>query len=241
LNRGLNSAGNIGVGGFIFNHKSGALNRTGIQLNYAYHIPFDNARLSLGISGSIMHYSILTSGFTLPDEGIIDPAIEKAKETTWIPDAHFGAFLYNDNYFIGFSANQLLGTSVLLGNKEAFDSEIGDYDYDRIRQYYVEAGYKFKIGFDWELEPSILYKTTEKGNSRLDINARVIWDQNYWLGVSYRTQKAVIAMLGLKFENLIIAYCYEQELSDIRSYNFNSHQIMAGIRIGERHSGKYWR
>ncbi len=46
INRGNNSRGNVGLGGFIFNDKSGAMSRTGLQIAYAYHIPLENARLS---------------------------------------------------------------------------------------------------------------------------------------------------------------------------------------------------
>lgn len=240
LNRGYNSAGNVGLGGFVFNDKSGAMSRTGIQLNYAYHIPLENARLALGIGTSIFHYSILTSGLHLPTN-ITDPAIESARETTWMPDAHVGAFFYNEYFFIGASVNQLFESSVIWGNKEAFDSESGEYDVNRIRQYYIEGGYKFDLSNSWEMEPSLLFKTTEKANSRLDINMKVIYDKKYWVGFSYRTKRAIYAMLGIKFENLVFGYCYEQELSDIRSYNFNSHQIMVGLRIGERLSGQHWR
>ena len=242
LNRGNNSAGNIGIGGSIFNHRNGAMNRTGIRFNYAYHIQLNNAELSFGLGTSIMNYHISTGGFTLPNEGIvIDPAIENAKETTWIPDAHFGMFLYSDRFYMGFSANQLFNSSVLLGNKEAFDFESSDYDFDRVRQYNTEIGYKLKIGYDWEIEPSILFKTTEKGNTRFDINSRCIYKENYWLGVSYRTQKAFMAIIGLKFENMLFAYCYEQELADIRTFVVNSHQIMVGLRIGEKRIGRSWR
>ncbi len=241
INRGHNSAGNVGLGGYIFNDKSGAMSRTGIQLNYAYHIPLENAKLALGLGGSIFHYSILTSGLRLPDPNVVDPAIESARETTWIPDAHAGAFFYNEYFFLGLSVNQLFESSILLGNKDAFNYETGDYDVNRVRQYYIEGGYKFDLNNYWQMEPSLLLKTTDKGNRRLDVNMKVIYDQKYWLGFSYRTQKAFFAMLGIKFENLLIAYCYEQELSDIRSYNFNSHQIMVGLRIGERLSGQHWR
>ncbi|MFC2128317.1 PorP/SprF family type IX secretion system membrane protein [Bacteroidota bacterium] len=242
LNQGSNSAGNVGIGGSIFNHRSGAMARTGIRFNYAYHIELNNAELSFGLGASMTNYHVMIGGLTLPNEGaVIDPAIEKAKETTWIPDAHFGVFLYNESFFMGFSANQLFNSSILLGNKEAFDSESDDYDFDRIRQYNTEIGYKFKLGYDWEIEPSLLFKTTEKGNSRFDINSRVIYQQNYWLGVSYRTQKAFMAIIGLKFENMVFAYCYEQELADIRTFVVSSHQIMVGLRIGEKRLGRSWR
>jgi len=241
INRGYNSAGNVGLGAFIFNDKAGAMNRTGIQLNYAYHIPLENARLALGIGTSIFHYSILTSGLRLPDPNVTDPAIESARETTWIPDAHFGMFFYNEYFFVGASVNQLFESSVLWGNKEAFSYETGEHDVNRIRQYYIEAGYKFQLSQTWEIEPSLLFKTTDRANHRLDINTKVIYDKKYWMGFSYRTGKAINAMMGIKFENLVFAYCYEQELSDIRSYSFNSHQIMVGLRVGERLSGRHWR
>jgi hypothetical protein len=31
-------SGNVGVGGYIYNDRSGLIDRTGMQLSYAYHI-----------------------------------------------------------------------------------------------------------------------------------------------------------------------------------------------------------
>ena len=44
-------SGKVGLGGYIFNDQSGLVNRTGLQLTYAYHISLRRVQLSFGLSG----------------------------------------------------------------------------------------------------------------------------------------------------------------------------------------------
>src|SRR6056297_3039664 len=43
-------SGNVGLGGYIFNDRNGAVERTGIKASYAYHIFMQNSQLSFGLS-----------------------------------------------------------------------------------------------------------------------------------------------------------------------------------------------
>ena len=49
------------------------------------------------------------------------------------------------------------------------------------------AGYRFEVSRDLMLEPSFLFKTTEKFIAQIDVNAKLYIKENYWAGLSYRT------------------------------------------------------
>ena len=42
--------GNVGVGGYIFNDRNGAVERSGFKGTYAYHLNFQQSQLSFGLS-----------------------------------------------------------------------------------------------------------------------------------------------------------------------------------------------
>ena len=43
-------SGKVGLGGYLFNDKNGAVSRIGFKGSYAYHINFSQSQLSFGLS-----------------------------------------------------------------------------------------------------------------------------------------------------------------------------------------------
>jgi type IX secretion system PorP/SprF family membrane protein len=218
---------NYGVGGYIYNDNFGPVGRTGVQGVFAYHIPVEaNTKLALGVSMSAFQYKI--------DEGnlnIINPndaAITGKSQATVVPDANFGAYLYNKRYFVGISAAQLIQFQVKLE---------GYSDLSKIvRHYYVMGGYRFPVSNDVAIEPSLLIKTTERSPVQVDVNSRFFYKSNYWLGFSYRHKDAFVAMLGIKVDRYHIGYAFDYTLSNLSNYTYGSHEIMLGIDLGKESS-----
>ena len=227
----------VGVGGYLFNDKFGPISRTGVLASYAYHLKVDkfDSKLALGISASAFQFKLDESELTLIDDEP-DAAFTGATETTFMPDANFGAYLYGNNlfgnkYFAGFSVAQLFQFKVNIGNIEAEETN------NLIRHYFFTAGYKFKIetyhSKDFEIEPSILLKTTERSPMQIDINAKIYYKKNNWLGISYRPKDAVIILLGYKYDKYYFGYALDITLSNIKKYSSGSHEIMIGYNFGE--------
>ena len=59
--------GRVGLGGYIFNDKNGLVQRTGLQLTYAYHIWLDQTQLSFGLSGSFFQFKLDDAELTFYD------------------------------------------------------------------------------------------------------------------------------------------------------------------------------
>jgi len=51
-------SGNVGLGGYIFNHRNGAVERIGIKGTYAYHIRLAESQLSFGLSVVAYQYRL---------------------------------------------------------------------------------------------------------------------------------------------------------------------------------------
>jgi len=67
---------------------------------------------------------------------------------------------------------------------------------------------------------------------QLDISAKVTYLKKIWVGVGYRTEDAVYALIGYTYQdNLTFGYSYDYSLSDIRNYSFGTNEIFIGIRF----------
>ena len=216
----------MGVGGFVYADRFGPETKVGIQASYSYILPISGGKsqLAFGVAFRAFQYQLDYTQMTAIDDA--DPVLSGAKETSFVPDADFGIYWYSEKYFVGLSANQLIELPV----------EIADQTMDKnsmIRHYYLIGGYTFALSDNFELEPSILLKGTERTPGQIDINVRGILKRNYWLGFSYRTSKDIIAMIGLKVDKYIIGFAYDYTTSDINSYQSGSFEIMLGYNLGE--------
>lgn len=217
---------NMGVGGILFNDKTGPDRRTGFELAYAYHFQVtEKSKLSLGIAGYIMQYVVDNTMLTLNEQD--DIAIQNNKSTDILPDASGGAFFYSDKYYIGLSAPQLFQTKIEM---KAEDSELNTL----VRHYFFTGGYKFTVNDDFEVEPSLLMKAIVQAPVQLDINAKTIYKKMVWLGASYRHNESVVIMIGAEKNNFRIGYSYDATLSNIRKYSSGSHEIFLGMNIPKR-------
>jgi len=219
----------IGVGGYIFNDKFGPISSTGIQASFAYHISLDeNNKLGLGLALSAFQFSLDESNLEAIEDN--DIALTGAVESTFVPDANFGAYLYSDKYFIGLSGVQLIQYKIKLHEQLAGNNQM-------IRHYYATAGYTITVSEDFDIQPSLLAKGTEKTPAQIDFNAKAIYKKNYWLGVSYRSCKSLIAIIGIKYDRYYIGYAFDYTFSPLKNYSNGSHEFMIGVNIGGNKTG----
>ncbi|PKP22169.1 MAG: hypothetical protein CVU05_05085 [Bacteroidetes bacterium HGW-Bacteroidetes-21] len=213
---------NYGVGGYIYNDKFGPISRIGIHGAFSYHLKINHdLNLSLGLSLSAFQYKISESNLNIINPN--DAAITGKTESTWAPDANFGMYLYHQNYYVGLASSQLI----------QYKLKLGDYNNlgKMVRHYYITGGYKFDLGKEFELEPSVLLKNTEQTPMQLDANLRVYYKKNYWLAFSYRHKDASVAMIGFKIDRYTVGYAFDYTFSGLSGYSHGSHEIMVGFDL----------
>lgn len=213
----------MGVGGYVFNDSYGPISRTGLLGAYSYHLELSaiKSTLSLGLSVSAFQYKFDERELALTD--INDPLITRSVESKIVPDACFGIYSYNDKYYVGFSAAQLIQFQVNLGENFTKENKL-------IRHYFLMGGYNLSLNRDFGLEPSVLLKTT-KGSSQADINAKATFKNSYWVGISYRTSDAMVFFIGGKVKNIAFGYAYDYTLSNLNQYSSGSHEFMIGYHF----------
>lgn len=215
----------MGVGLKVLNSVQGPLRRTGMEATYAYHISLntvDSSYLSFGLSAYLYQYYLNKQSLVVEDP--TDPVVQGSEKKV-VPDAAFGVYYHARNYYIGLAIYQLFQGRIRFDANDIADNQ-------QIRHYFMNMGYRFDIGEDFELEPSVLLKYVEGSVFQADLNVYATYLKMLSLGVSYRTSNAVILQLGYRTGALNIAYAYDIGMSDISSVSSGSHEIMVVYRFG---------
>lgn len=216
--------GRVGLGAYIINDANAMVARTGVSFTYAYHIIMNNQQLSFGLAAKAFQYRIYRESLSFGEEG--DPVMNgDFNPVAYSPDADVGILFHGFDYFVGFSVSNLLQTSVLIGKNELAD-------FKTFRHYWLLGGYRFKLSDDLELEPSTLLKTTENWNPQGDFSLKLYYSDLFWGGLSYRTNKSIVAIVGVRVESLYFGYSFDWALSEIGHFNYGSHEITLSIKLG---------
>ena len=123
-----------------------------------------------------------------------------------------------------------------------------------VRHYFAMAGYRFEVSRDLLMEPSFLFKTTEKFISQIDVNVKMYIKEDYWVGISYRTGgsyslveetmngkgSSAIIMAGLRVDKIYFGYAFDYTFNAIGARTFGSHEIMAAIKFGDNARRYRW-
>lgn len=219
---------NVGLGGNVFRDNNGIINRTGINAAYAFHIPMGQTdghqnNFSLGLALMAYQYNINTDGLIYDKS---DPFLNSYDRSVIISDFNFGASYTTSKYYLGFAISNLTRGSLLITNTSEDNRNEQGY-------YIFTGGYKIQTSPRWVFEPSVLVKTSNLllSGIQADISTRVYYKEDYWVGLSYRTNDAVIIMTGLKYDKFYFGYAFDFTLTEIRKLSFGTHEITLAMRF----------
>ncbi len=233
-----NPSGRVGLGAAFINDKNGAISKTGLNLTYAYHIFINNSQLSFGFSFLAQQLNINSELAQFSTANGIDPLEGWLGKSAYIPDAAFGVHYSTANFSFGLSSFHLFQSPVKLGEIELNYKEL-----KQLRHYYYHGMYKngFRSAPQWEYEPSILIKMTENLQTCADISLRIIYNNEYWAGLSFRTSDELILLVGLKHNRLYFGYSFDYGFNKFSQISYGSHEALIAIKLGDStRRYRYW-
>jgi type IX secretion system PorP/SprF family membrane protein len=136
----------------------------------------------------------------------------------------FGFALFTRNFYLGLGAPMFksfdLGKSV---NKIVTKPH-----------YYLQAAYAFQINEDLMFKPTLLLRDVVGSGLSYDVNASVLLKELVWLGASWRSEKTVTGMVGVRLTpNLEMGYSYDTPTnSNLKGAQSVSHELMISYRFG---------
>jgi type IX secretion system PorP/SprF family membrane protein len=222
----------MGLGTHIYTDIVGPTRRVGISVAYAYHIKIaEKTRLSLGLNAGIQQWGIDGHKLHLHDAG--DDNLLTQYQTKIVPDFGAGIYVHNEKWYIGFSAPQLYQSPIKLYKD-------GDDKGTLVTHFILNGAYKFDINDDFKVEPSFLLKYANPAPMEIDLGARVIYQEQVWLGLGYRHHDAVTGLIGFMYKNyLMIGYSYDFTTTNLKKYSSGTHELMLGLRFSRQQS-KHW-
>ena len=212
----------MALGFNMYNDRIGPLNYTGAMATFAYRIIFPDSKLSFGLQAGVKNNGIVYNDFSVFDEDDSFMQYQNTMEKKVIPDANFGIYYYSDKFYIGVSSHQLLQNQTL-----AVTDSAGNTQFTKLlAHFYGMTGVAIPMGENVVFRPSLLAKFVKNAPPQLDLNASFLFVNAFWLGVSYRTEKAVSFMTEINIaQNFRIGYSYDIWLNELKTYNSGSHEI----------------
>ena len=214
----------MGAGAYIYRDQLGPAMYTTIAAAYAFPIKFADTQLSFGLNGNYNILSIDPSQVTFRDSQ--DQAILNTLNftKTKIPNAAMGLLYYNDRFHIGFSMNQLMGTSYEFPRKVDSKTKKGHIK--------TVPHYAISIGYNWSNSPDLVFENMLFANYvngtpiLLDYSLRMHIRQGLFVGAGIRLKNAINGQLGYTFdETLQFSYSYDYSINALKAYNSGSHEI----------------
>lgn len=218
-----------GVGLQVITDKAGLISQNTIAGSYAYHLGLSpTSNLAVGLTAGVSQYAINTSAITV--ENPIDPALNNGNNSKWSPDVTVGALLYGANYYTGISVQQVLSQSIFSTNYNQSKS---------VPHFLLTGGLKLYMTDDLTLMPSFLVKVIDPVPTTYDVNMKLAFRDDFWIGGSYRRNDSFGILAGFNLSSLInIGYSYDITTSNLNTVSRGSHEIVIGILLNNTYSVK---
>lgn len=216
----------FGLGGYVYRSTFGLNAITGGQLSYAYHLNVqEKLRISMGLGLNIWNSSI---DFSNLGGNINDPTLLSRADGSTIIDGTAGINIATDNFFMSFSAANLLENAYSF---QEDGSDLPPLFQDNARQFFWMTGFSIPIKDSMlDLEPAVLIKYTPGMSPQADLNARLIYRDVLWLGFTYRPTSAFVYSAGVRLkESIDLGYAFDNSTTALGAFG-GSHEIVLRYR-----------
>lgn len=208
-----------GIGVTVFHDQIGFNRQNNVMLNYSYPLQINGlGTLGIGVGVGLMNFSV--SPEWVPPTTINDNTLPAGYVANNL-DLNFGLYLKgNNDYYVGLSSTQLT-QSLFTGGVAPIVST-----YNAKRHYYLMGGKTFKGIGNGDIETNLLVRT-DLVKTSFDVNARYLWNNKAYGGLTYRLSDAIAFMVGyMPIQNLTVGYSYDMSINRLSSVSRGSHEIL---------------
>ena len=210
----------MGLGLSVVSDKIGVTKETQFRTSYSYKINMGKGNLSFGLGAGLIVTNTAWSKLIVldPEEDIL---LVDTKGFV-VPAFSFGTYYSDQKYFAGFSIPKLLGYKYNFERgKYVIDNNMGEY------YYLFNTGYLFDLSANLKFLPSVLLVFSPGDKVLYDINAHFRILDRFWLGASYRNNRAISGMFQFQMTDQIkFAYIYDYDFAKLQTFSSGSHEIM---------------
>ncbi len=217
---------NFALGMNVIADKVGMEKRLGANIDYSYRLLITNkTNLRLGIKAGVTAYTNNLTEYTGYPGEPEDPMFMTDIETKFMPNFGVGAFLSNDDYYVGISTPKILNTK-FKNNFSNFSTTA------ELRHFFLIGGYVFKLSDYVSFKPTFLARVIWGASTVADVSANFLLGEKVWLGANYRTGDSFGFIGQWIFENrLRIGYGFDYSVTPLQSFHSATHEVMVSYEL----------
>lgn len=216
------------IGALVVHDRIGIIDQTGVSAVYAYRIPIaDHVSLSMALQGG---YSFYRANYAQLETYQPDPVFAQNVSQNR-PNIGAGAFLSKQQlWYVGLSSPHLLNNVFTRGA-----------ELTTIRQnvpIILSGGYVVTLSRKLKFKPNVLFKMVDNRPVEVDMNANLLIDEVLWVGLSYRSSRAMNFMTEVQVtDQLRFGYSYSAAFGPIRQVEIGSHEFFVGYILSYKMKG----
>ena len=216
-------ANNVGLGLSVVSDKVFIEQQTFAYADFSYKLDMESTQLYLGLKAGGNFYSadprVLSTYSTSSD-----PAQQQLSRFN--PNVGAGAYLRGELFWASFSIPRLF-------NVKRESDNLAITAKDRVHSY-LGGGADFAVGSGLLLKPSVLFRKVKGLPVTTDITTMLSWQNQFDLGVSYRTSSAFALLAVVSLGGFDIGYAYETPtVSSLSQLNLRTHELVLRINLGQ--------
>ena len=229
LNLHTRASERVGLGLSIVNDEigNGTNQDTYFDAVFSYTIPVsETEKLSFGIKAG-GHFLNIDFNQLRNFDPSAAPAGTANIDKKFSPNFGSGVYYHTEKFYAGLSIPNFLKT-------EHFDSSgsAASFLAQERMNWYLISGFVFDLDPNVKLKPAFLLKAVTGAPLQIDLSATFLVKDNLSLGVAYRWDAALSALVGFQLsEKLMLGLAYDREITELGNTAFNDGSFELFLRF----------
>ena len=219
------------IGGRVFSDSYGAFAETGAGIDYAIHLPLkEQLYLAFGLGLQFSNFFFDRDKATVLDPN--DPTYDQflsGKDSEFLINGRFGAYLYSDKLRIGYALNQLIPNDLGSSNSDQVYAGLKVH-------HFANLSYRFSLKKSG-LSPS--FSTSFTANSPMSIYAGLLFDyqRKFLVSAAYRNDQSLVFGIGFTIVKIVrLSYTYDVPSSSLSNVSSGSHELLIKLMLNRNKS-----
>ncbi|MEZ5104643.1 MAG: type IX secretion system membrane protein PorP/SprF [Draconibacterium sp.] len=218
----------VGLGLNIINDTYGREKRLSVLADYAYEVYLTpQRRLRFGIKFGFVNYKNPLTEYELYPDGEFDRAFAEDIDLSFLPNFGIGAFLYEDNYYVGLSIPKLV--------ENDFKDNFHNYSTKaEVRTVYLNGGYVFQFltGNKLVFKPTAMVRASWGAPVQYDLAANFLIMEKLWVGAMNRSNNAICVTAQWMFNNnMRVGFAMDVTYNEIFPYQNGTYEFTIGYDV----------
>jgi type IX secretion system PorP/SprF family membrane protein len=213
----------LALGGNFYHEGIGPNSNFAGQLTIGYHLKLKLGKLSFAARAGFFN-SNLDRG-KLNFNQVNDPTQSSGITSSTVPTFDFGLYYYTKNFYVGAGANNIYAGEL------DFNVNADQVIHQLTQHFYLHGGVAIQLHKDFVLKPSAMLRYVINAPFSFDVNVSVLMYKIVWLGITYRFNSSVAALLEVNpLDWLRIGYSFDYTYTST-VFKKGSHEIFLGFDI----------